>query len=121
MIGTGVALWWPRPQNGQRMNLRPDFSLKGRPFWGSLHAALEIWLAAGALAFVLTGMPWTGSWGRYFKSLAASRNLDAPPGAWGGGSARFQGPGMHIQRTLPIQRAGRCLTITRAMIPNLHE
>lgn len=93
MIGTGIALWWPRPPNGQRPQLRPDFSLEGRPFWRSLHAALGIWLAAGALAFVLTGMPWTGSWGRYFKSLAASMNLDAPPGAWGGSSIRSVRPG----------------------------
>ena len=88
MIGTGVALWWPRAtQSGTtrfRAALVPKLSLRGRPFWKSLHAALGIWLALGALAFVLTGLPWTGSWGQYFKSLATSANLGAPPGSWGG-------------------------------------
>jgi len=83
MIGTGVALWWPRATR-VREALVPKLSLRGRPFWKSLHAALGIWVALGALAFVLTGLPWTGSWGQYFKSLATSANLGAPPGSWGG-------------------------------------
>ncbi|TCG03121.1 peptidase, partial [Paraburkholderia steynii] len=60
------------------------FSLRGRPLWKSMHAALGIWLAVGVLAFVLTGLPWTGSWGKQFKSLSASARLGAPPGEWGG-------------------------------------
>lgn len=89
MIGTGVALWWPRrsvsPGASLRAALLPRFGAKGRPFWKSLHAVIGLWLAAGALAFVLSGLPWTGSWGKQFKALATRVSLGAPRGAWGGG------------------------------------
>ncbi|MFM0058851.1 PepSY domain-containing protein [Paraburkholderia phytofirmans] len=84
MIGTGVALWWPREKTTARAALLPRFALKGRPLWKNLHAVMGIWLALGALAFVLTGLPWTGSWGKQFKALATAANLGAPPGLRGG-------------------------------------
>ena len=93
MIGTGIALWWPAFAASARDALVPRLSLRGRPLWKSLHAAIGIWLAAGALAFVLTGLPWTGSWGKQFKSLATSVSLGAPPGAWGGLPLRSRAPG----------------------------
>jgi uncharacterized iron-regulated membrane protein len=84
MIGTGVALWWPRGKTTARATLLPHFALKGRALWKNVHAVMGIWLALGALAFVLTGLPWTGSWGKQFKALATAANLGAPPGSWGG-------------------------------------
>jgi uncharacterized iron-regulated membrane protein len=84
MIGTGVALWWPREKTTARAALLPRFTLKGRALWKNVHAVMGIWLALGALAFVLTGLPWTGSWGKQFKALATAANLGAPPGSWGG-------------------------------------
>ncbi|MDR5833833.1 PepSY domain-containing protein [Caballeronia sp. LZ034LL] len=84
MIGTGVALWWP-----DRTNVRnggvwlPRLSLRGRAWWRDLHAVGGVWLAAGALFFVLSGLPWSGSWGREFKALATSASLGYPKGAWG--------------------------------------
>jgi len=93
MIGTGVALWWPGGTAPIGRALRPDLSLRGRPLWKSVHAVLGIWLAIGALAFVMTGLPWTGSWGKGFKALATSVNLGEPPGAWGGLALRSTVPG----------------------------
>jgi uncharacterized iron-regulated membrane protein len=93
MIGTGVALWWPAAGTRARDALLPRTTLRGRPLWKSVHAALGLWLAAGALAFVLTGLPWTGAWGKQFKALATSVNLGAPPDAWGGASLRSRLPG----------------------------
>ena len=84
MIGTGIALWWPHEKTSARAALLPRFALKGRALWKNLHAVMGIWLALGALAFVLTGLPWSGSWGKQFKALASAANLGAPPGAWGG-------------------------------------
>jgi uncharacterized iron-regulated membrane protein len=78
MIGTGVALWWPRAPSTLGQSLLPRFGQRGRPFWKSLHAALGIWLAAGAVAFVLTGLPWSGSWGRQFKAIATQASLGSP-------------------------------------------
>ncbi|WP_322092474.1 PepSY-associated TM helix domain-containing protein [Paraburkholderia bannensis] len=90
MIGTGVALWWPRSTPGSkgpslRAALWPRLGVTGRPFWKSLHSVIGIWLAVGALAFVVSGLPWTGSWGKQFKALATRVNAGAPRGAWGGG------------------------------------
>ncbi|WP_025596906.1 PepSY-associated TM helix domain-containing protein [Burkholderia sp. WSM2230] len=84
MIGTGVALWWPREAASVRDALVPRLTVKGRPLWKNVHAVMGIWLALGALAFVLTGLPWSGSWGKQFKALATAANLGAPPGTWGG-------------------------------------
>lgn len=86
MIGTGIALWWPREREGAslRTSLLPDLTRRGRPLWKSVHATLGLWLAIGLMAFVVTGLPWTGSWGKQFKALATSVNLGTPPGAWGG-------------------------------------
>lgn len=90
MIGTGIALWWPRervregPAAALRAALVPDLTRRGRPLWKSIHATLGIWLAIGVFAFIATGLPWTGSWGKQFKALATSANLGSPPGAWGG-------------------------------------
>ncbi|WP_321933294.1 PepSY domain-containing protein [Paraburkholderia sp. J8-2] len=87
MIATGIALWWPRAGASWRTALLPRFRASGRPFWKSVHASVGIWLAVGALAFVLSGLPWTGSWGKQFKALATRASLGAPRGAWGGGLA----------------------------------
>jgi len=97
MIGTGIALWWPRGKASARAALLPRFTLRGRPLWKSIHAALGIWLALGALAFVLTGLPWTGSWGKQFKAFATATHLGAPPGTWGGLKLRSALPGTHAQ------------------------
>ncbi|HYS65443.1 MAG TPA: PepSY domain-containing protein, partial [Paraburkholderia sp.] len=94
MIGTGVALWWPREKTTVRAALVPRFALKGRTLWKNIHAVMGIWLALGALAFVLTGLPWSGSWGKQFKAFASAANLGAPPGSWGGLPLRSALPGM---------------------------
>ncbi|CAE6710643.1 hypothetical protein R69658_00901 [Paraburkholderia aspalathi] len=94
MIGTGIALWWPRGKTTARAALVPRFSLQGRALWKNLHAVMGIWLALGALIFVLSGLPWTGSWGKQFKALATAANLGAPPGSWGGLPLRSALPGV---------------------------
>jgi uncharacterized iron-regulated membrane protein len=98
MICTGIALWWPREKTTARAALLPRFSLKGRALWKNLHAVMGIWLALGALAFVLTGLPWSGSWGQQFKALATAANLGAPPGSWGGLPLRSMLPGAGVER-----------------------
>jgi uncharacterized iron-regulated membrane protein len=93
MIGTGIALWWPREKTAIRTALLPRFALKGRALWKNIHAVMGLWLALGALAFVLSGLPWTGSWGKQFKTLATAANLGAPEGSWGGLPLRSALPG----------------------------
>jgi uncharacterized iron-regulated membrane protein len=104
MIGTGIALWWPREKTAIRSALLPRFTLQGRALWKNIHAVLGLWLALGALAFVLSGLPWTGSWGKQFKSLASAANLGAPEGSWGGLPLRSVLPGTQSADT-PAARA----------------
>jgi uncharacterized iron-regulated membrane protein len=82
MIGTGIALWWPGA-NRQGGVWWPRLTLKGRAWWRDLHAVGGVWLAIGGLFFVLSGLPWSGSWGKEFKELATSASLGYPKGAWG--------------------------------------
>ncbi len=111
MIGTGLALWWPRAAPGShgsalRATLWPRLGAKGRPFWKSLHGVIGIWLAVGALAFVVSGLPWTGSWGKQFKALATRASAGAPRGAWGGGlplKSTLPGAQQHAEATPPMQ------------------
>ncbi|WP_250527451.1 PepSY domain-containing protein [Caballeronia sp. GAWG2-1] len=93
MIGTGVALWWPRTKTTARDALLPRLSLTGRPLWKNVHAVMGIWLAFGALFFVVTGLPWSGSWGKNFNALATSANIGTPAGAWGGLPLQSSVPG----------------------------
>ena len=83
--------------------LLPRFTLKGRALWKNVHAVMGIWLALGALAFVLTGLPWTGSWGKQFKALATAANLGAPPGSWGGLPLQSAMPGKSGMQPSAVQ------------------
>jgi uncharacterized iron-regulated membrane protein len=103
MIGTGIALWWPREKTTARAALLPRFSLNGRALWKNLHAVMGIWLALGALAFVLTGLPWSGSWGKQFKAFASAASLGAPPGSWGGLPLRSALPGERVERSRAVE------------------
>ena len=66
MIVTGLYLWWPRGATRWSSVLLPDLRLKGRLWWRSLHASTGFWLSAVLLAFLLTGLSWTGVWGAQF-------------------------------------------------------
>lgn len=63
MIVTGLYLGWPRGGTRWAQALVPDLRLKGRLWWRSLHGSVGFWISAGLLAFLLTGLSWTGIWG----------------------------------------------------------
>ncbi|VVD61462.1 peptidase [Pandoraea morbifera] len=92
MLGTGLALWWPRAGATWANALRPRWQLRGRALLRNLHGVMGLWLAAGGLAFVLTGLPWTGLWGAQFKALATQAGMGSPPGAWGKAPVRSTVP-----------------------------
>ncbi|MEZ2348991.1 PepSY-associated TM helix domain-containing protein [Caballeronia sp. RCC_10] len=95
MIGTGVALWWPWGRASRRLAgvWLARLSLEGRAWWRDLHAVGGVWLAIGALFFVLSGLPWSNSWGKQFKALATSASLGYPKGAWGEAHVHSTAPG----------------------------
>jgi uncharacterized iron-regulated membrane protein len=103
MLATGLALWWPRAGATWAAALRPRLQLRGRPLLRSLHGVAGLWLAAGGLAFVLTGLPWSGSWGTQFKALATKAGMGSPAGVWGEAPVRSQIPAKPMKMDdLPI-------------------
>jgi uncharacterized iron-regulated membrane protein len=118
MIGTGIALWWPKAK--QRGGVwAPRLALRGRAWWRDLHAVGGIWLAIGAVFFVLSGLPWSGSWGKQFKALATSAQLGYPKGAWGDAHVHSAKPAagehaMHDMKMddLPLQQTPWAVGLT---------
>ncbi|VVE87069.1 PepSY-associated TM helix domain-containing protein [Pandoraea bronchicola] len=92
MLATGLALWWPRAGATWAAALRPRLQLRGRALLRNLHGVAGLWLAAGGLAFVLTGLPWSGSWGSQFKALATKAGMGSPADVWGAAPVRSQIP-----------------------------
>ncbi|AJP57542.1 peptidase [Pandoraea vervacti] len=103
MLVTGLALWWPRAGATWANALRPRLQLRGRALLRNLHGVAGLWLAAGGLAFVLTGLPWSGSWGAQFKVLTSRIGMGSPPGVWGEAPVRSQVPSKPMKMDdLPI-------------------
>ncbi|WP_024903863.1 PepSY-associated TM helix domain-containing protein [Robbsia andropogonis] len=76
MLGTGVAMWWPSSRQPAR--LWPDKRRTGRAWWRDAHMALGAWVVMGALAFVLSGLPWTSTWGKWFKQVVTTARVGYP-------------------------------------------
>ncbi|QHE92513.1 PepSY domain-containing protein [Pandoraea fibrosis] len=103
MLATGLALWWPRAGATWAAAWRPRLQLRGRPLLRNLHGVAGLWLAAGGLAFVLTGLPWSGLWGTQFKALATKAGMGSPAGVWGEAPVRSQIPARPMKMDdLPI-------------------
>ncbi|MEO6918494.1 MAG: PepSY domain-containing protein [Collimonas sp.] len=69
MVGTGIALWWPRKQFSAWGTLLPRLGLRGRAIWRELHLVVGIWVSIGAIFFVLSGLPWSSFWGKNFQAV----------------------------------------------------
>ncbi|BCT31144.1 PepSY-associated TM helix domain-containing protein [Pseudomonas protegens] len=68
LVVSGLYLWWPRGKSSAGV-LWPRFSVRGRPFWRDLHSVLGFWGAAFLLLMLLSGMTWTGFWGKQYADL----------------------------------------------------
>lgn len=62
LIITGVYLRWPRDMSLAQA-LVPDLRQRGRALWKALHVNVGIYVSVFLLAFLITGMAWTGIWG----------------------------------------------------------
>lgn len=68
LVVSGMYLWWPRGQTAAGI-LWPRFSRRGRILWRDLHAVTGFWGAALLLFMLLSGMTWTGFWGKQYADL----------------------------------------------------
>lgn len=68
LVVSGVYLWWPRGKGGAGI-LWPRLSSRGRVLWRDLHAVTGFWGAALLLVMLLSGMTWTGFWGKTYSEV----------------------------------------------------
>jgi len=86
MLITGLFLWWPRGVNRAAGVFIPRLRGDKRMFWRDLHAVTAFWVSFFALFLLISGLPWTSSWGGLFQSLrsigaAAPVEQDWPTGS----------------------------------------
>lgn len=103
LVLTGLWLWWPRGG-------APAIGVRGKPrerrFWRDLHASTGIVAGAVILFLAVTGMPWSGVWGRGLQGLVAAQGWGRPkspgPAPWAAAKGDH-----HAAATLPwsMQRA----------------
>ena len=68
LVVSGMYLWWPRGQAAGGI-LWPRLNRRGRTLWRDLHATTGFWGAALLLFMLLSGMTWTGFWGKQYANL----------------------------------------------------
>ncbi|MBJ9974750.1 PepSY domain-containing protein [Pseudomonas sp. S75] len=68
LVVSGLYLWWPRGRSGAGV-LWPRLTARGRLLWRDLHAVVGFWGSALLLFMLLSGMTWTGLWGKQYAAL----------------------------------------------------
>jgi len=68
LVISGMYLWWPRGKSSSGV-LWPRFNTRGHVFWRDLHVVTGFWGAALLLVMLLSGMAWTGFWGKQYADL----------------------------------------------------
>ncbi|WP_263261519.1 PepSY domain-containing protein [Pseudomonas sp. RIT-PI-S] len=68
LVVSGLYLWWPRGSKGAGV-FWPRLRSRGRLFWRDLHAVVGFWGSLTLLFMLLTGMTWTGIWGKQYAEL----------------------------------------------------
>jgi uncharacterized iron-regulated membrane protein len=79
LLLTGLYIWWPRNQTSIWGTMLLRFRKKGRTFWCDIHAVTGVWLSAGILLLILTGLPWTGVMGEGINWFATATKTGYPP------------------------------------------
>jgi uncharacterized iron-regulated membrane protein len=80
MVASGIYLWWPRGQKGGVVTVRGKSGK--RLFWRDLHAVTGIFVSVFIVFLAMTGLPWSGYWGKQFYGFAYAVGLGMPDGYW---------------------------------------
>ncbi|MXI48858.1 PepSY domain-containing protein [Pseudomonas moraviensis] len=67
LVVSGLFLRWPRGQAAGI--LWPRWNSRGRVLWRDLHAVTGFWGATLLLVMLLSGMTWTGFWGKQYAQV----------------------------------------------------
>lgn len=79
LVVTGVYLWWPR---GRGVGVAVPRKTRGRPLWRDIHAVTGAYTAIFIVFLALTGLPWSGIWGKQFYDLSYKAGIGMPDGYW---------------------------------------
>ncbi len=78
---TGLYLWWPR-KAGLRGVLWPRLDGGRRIFWKDLHAVTGFYAAGFVIFLVMSGLPWSGYWGKLLTQIANKTGAGYPTQVW---------------------------------------
>ena len=89
MTASGIYLWWPRNRGGSQAGGPQTggvVTVRGRPgsrlFWRDLHAVTGIFVSVFIVFLAMTGLPWSGYWGKTFYNVAYAVGMGMPDGYW---------------------------------------
>jgi uncharacterized iron-regulated membrane protein len=82
MILTGLYLWLPRGAWRLGGLVYPRLGQRGRLFWRDLHSVTGMWISAVTLFMLLSGMPWSATWGQYFTWVRNHWSVTAGTPDW---------------------------------------
>lgn len=78
LLLTGFYLWWPRPKFTVWGFLLPRLRAQGRVFWRDIHAVPAVWFSAAMLFLLATGIPWSGTGGKWVRTLSSAIGEGSP-------------------------------------------
>ena len=81
MVITGLYLWWPNTGQSLAGVVYPRIRKSNKVFWRDLHAVTGFWVSIFTLFLLVSGLPWTKSWGGMLKEIrqVQTMNADATP------------------------------------------
>ncbi|MGV3608145.1 MAG: PepSY-associated TM helix domain-containing protein [Planctomycetaceae bacterium] len=86
MILTGIYLWWPRQSRGLGGILYPRLTQGSRIFWRDIHSVTGIWISGLTLLLLISGLPWSKSWGNYLKAVRKLTGTSVAQQEWSNSS-----------------------------------
>ncbi|WPP00471.1 PepSY domain-containing protein [Pseudomonas sp. HR96] len=68
LVVSGLYLWWPRGTAASGV-LWPRWRSRGRALWRDIHSVVGFWGSVCLLLMLISGMTWTGFWGKQFADV----------------------------------------------------
>ena len=70
LIITGIFMWLGKGGKFKAAGmLYPRLNRKDRAFWKDIHSVLGIWISIIVLFLIISGLPWSASWGAILKNI----------------------------------------------------
>ena len=70
LIITGIFMWLGKGGKFKAAGmLYPRLNRKDRAFWKDIHSVLGVWISIIVLFLIVSGLPWSASWGAILKNL----------------------------------------------------